>query len=320
MLEVKNITKVYGKKTVLDNVSFSAQKGEIIGLLGPNGAGKSTAMNIMTGFISATSGSVSYNGKDILDDALQAKKQFGYLPETPPLYGDMTVSEYLNFVYDLKKVTLNRKKHIEEVASVTRTDGIMKKEIKILSRGYRQRVGMAGAIIGSPEVIILDEPTAGLDPAQIVETRNLVRILGREHTVIISSHLLGEIESVVDRILVLSEGKLVADATSSELASYKPAENGIKIRILGPRREITSFLQTRDGISSVRFIDERDGQGVLYSLKCAPDVDIKKNLFFALAEKKWPITLLEDEGTGLEEIFLNLTGYTGSRRNKGGKK
>lgn len=321
LVEVHGISKEYSGKYVLRDISFTADRGEIIGLLGPNGAGKSTTMNIMTGYLSSSDGYVKYEGFDVLDDATEAKKHFGYLPETPPLYPDMTVKEYLSFVYDLKKVTFNRKKHLEEVARVTRTEDVLDKQIAILSRGYRQRVGMAGAIIGNPPVIILDEPTAGLDPAQIMETRALIRTLGREHTVIISSHLLSEIQAVADRIIVLSDGKLVANERATDIAKRKSANNRIKITVDAPKKEANSFLLSRDGIVGVTVLSDKDA-GVTFMVETEKDIDIRKSLFFALAEKGWPILSLEPQSAGLEEIFLSITGYdgTGKKTNKGGRK
>lgn len=316
MLEVNSITKVYGPRTVLKDVSFTAGKGEIIGLLGPNGAGKSTTMNIMTGFISATSGCVKYDGLDILEQSTEAKKRFGYLPETPPLYNDMTVGEYLDFVYNLKKTSLNRKKHIAEVVEVTRTDEVMQRNIGVLSRGFRQRVGMAAALIGNPEIIILDEPTAGLDPAQIVETRNLVRILGREHTVILSSHLINEIQAVADRILVLSDGRLIADERAADIAGRRTEKMKLRLQVAGPKKEVSSFLRSKDGVDSV--VSEKDlGDGSAeFIIETTPGVDIRKNLFFALSEHRWPLLLLEPEGASLEEIFLSITGYNKNKDKK----
>jgi len=216
MIEVKNLTKRYGQNLALDRVSFTVEEGTIVGFLGPNGAGKTTTMNIITGYLSATSGEVTVSGKNILEEPNEVKKLIGYLPELPPLYMDMTVKEYLNFMYDLKKVKLPRQKHIQEICELVQISNVYHRLIGNLSKGYKQRVGIAQALLGSPSIIILDEPTVGLDPAQVIEIRRLIRELGQGHTVILSSHILSEVQAVCTRILILSHGQLAA---SGDLAS-----------------------------------------------------------------------------------------------------
>ena len=211
MIEVSGLVKVYGTNLALDNISFTANEREIVGFLGPNGAGKSTCMNIMTGYLSSNAGTVKIGGVDISEKPDEAKKMIGFLPEQPPVYGDMTVIEYLDFVYDLKGCKYNRKKHLDEICKVTRVSDVKNRLIKNLSKGYRQRVGIAQALVGNPKVLIFDEPTVGLDPKQIIEVRNLIRTLGREHTVILSTHILSEVQSVADRIIIINEGKRLAD-------------------------------------------------------------------------------------------------------------
>ncbi|MFA6948847.1 MAG: ATP-binding cassette domain-containing protein, partial [Eubacteriales bacterium] len=211
MIKIENLVKRFGDKTAVGGISFTVGDGEIVGLLGPNGAGKSTTMNIVTGYASATEGSVSIDGHDILEEPQAAKKLIGFLPETPPLYQDMTVEEYLGFIYELKGCSLNRKKHLEEIAEVTKISDVYKRIIRNLSKGYKQRVGIAQALVGNPKVIIFDEPTVGLDPKQIIEVRNLIRMLGRDHTVILSTHILSEVQAVCDRIVIINKGKIVAD-------------------------------------------------------------------------------------------------------------
>ena len=218
MIEIKNLCKNYGSKYALDDISFTVNKGEIVGFLGPNGAGKSTAMNIITGYLSSTSGEVRVGGVDIFENPDEAKRLIGFLPEQPPLYIDMTVDEYLNFVYEIKGCKLNRKKHLEEVRQVTKIDDVRGRLIKNLSKGYRQRVGIAQALVGNPPIIIFDEPTVGLDPKQIIEIRNLIRNLGKTHTVILSTHILSEVQSVCDRIIIINEGKIVADEKTESIA------------------------------------------------------------------------------------------------------
>ena len=218
MIEVQNLTKRYGTHMAVNHISFQVEEGEILGFLGPNGAGKSTTMNILTGYLSASEGTVKINGYDILEQPNQAKSSIGYLPEQPPLYLDMTVREYLDFIFDLKKCTLNRLQHIAEICKMVKIEEVYGRLIKNLSKGYRQRVGFAQALIGNPPVLILDEPTVGLDPNQIIEIRTLIKNLGKHHTVILSSHILPEIEAVCDRIVVINKGAIVADDTASDLS------------------------------------------------------------------------------------------------------
>ena len=218
MIEVKNLTKRYGSNLALNHIHFSLEEGTILGFLGPNGAGKSTTMNIITGYLSPTEGSITVDGFDTLENPLEAKKRIGYLPEIPPLYTDMTVKEYLNFMYDLKKVKLPRKEHIAEICSLVKIDDVYGRLIANLSKGYRQRVGIAQALLGNPPVLILDEPTVGLDPKQIIEIRNLIKSLGRKHTVILSSHILSEVQAVCERVIVINRGSIVADGTPDSLA------------------------------------------------------------------------------------------------------
>ena len=231
MIKIENLTKRYGNKYALSGISFEVNKGEIVGFLGPNGAGKSTTMNILTGFLSFTDGKVEINGLDILDYPDEAKKNIGYLPEQPPLYLDMTVSEYLNFIYDLKGCKLNRKKHIAEIIEVVRLTDVRGRLIGNLSKGYRQRVGIGQALVGNPQVIILDEPTVGLDPRQVVEIRNLIRTLGLDHTVILSTHILSEVQAVCDRVIIINKGKIVADRKTEDIASAVSGNSRMSVKI-----------------------------------------------------------------------------------------
>ena len=221
MIEVKNLTKNYGDKRAVDNISFTANDGEILGFLGPNGAGKSTTMNILTGYISSTSGSALINGVDILEDPIKAKSNIGYLPELPPLYLDMTVKSYLNFIFDLKKCKLPRKSHLTDICELCKITDVKERIIKHLSKGYKQRVGLAQALIGNPPVLILDEPTVGLDPKQMVEIRTLIKKLGKNHTVILSSHILSEIQAVCDRVVIINKGEIAADDTAGNLSKFQ---------------------------------------------------------------------------------------------------
>ena len=242
MIEINNLVKNYGSKFALDDISFKVAKGEIVGFLGPNGAGKSTTMNILTGYLSSTSGEAKVGGIDILENPNEAKKLIGFLPEQPPLYIDMTVEEYLNFVYDIKACKLKRDAHIEEVMKVTKIDDVRHRLIKNLSKGYRQRVGIAQALIGNPPVIIFDEPTVGLDPKQIIEIRNLIRNLGKTHTVILSTHILSEVQSVCDRIIIINEGKIIADEKTESITQAVEDNRRYSVKICGPVREVQNVI------------------------------------------------------------------------------
>ena len=252
MIEVKNLTKSYGDKLAVDNISFRANNGEILGFLGPNGAGKSTPMNILTGYLSSTSGEVYINGKEILENPIEAKKEIGYLPpEFPPLYLDMTVKEYLCFIYELKGCKLPRNTHLKEICELVKIDNVYNRMIKNLSKGYKQRVGLAQALVGNPRVLILDEPTVGLDPKQIIEIRTLIRKLGKNHTVILSSHILTEVQAVCDRIVVINKGRIVADDTADNLSSALTADHKLIARIDGPREEVVKVISSIPGVVNV---------------------------------------------------------------------
>ncbi len=310
MIKIEHLVKNYGPNCAVDDISFEIGKGEIVGFLGPNGAGKSTTMNILTGFLSMTSGNVSVAGASVLDDPLEVKRHIGYLPEQPPLYLDMTVEEYLSFSYDLKGCTLNRAKHLSEIAEVTKIKDVYKKLIKNLSKGYRQRVGIAQALIGNPEVIIFDEPTVGLDPKQIIEVRNLIRTLGRDHTVILSTHILAEVQAVCDRIIIINKGKLVADEKTENITRAVENNRRFTVKICGPQKEVLALLKSRPGVVYAELLPQRDGDAYTYTLESEVGVDIRKNLFFSLAERGWALVGLEALGMSLEEIFINVVDRT----------
>ncbi len=308
MIEVRNLVKRFGPKYAVDDISFSIGEGEVVGFLGPNGAGKSTTMNIITGYTSSTLGTVEIGGVDIMEDPIGAKRLIGYLPEQPPLYVDMTVREYLNFVYELKGCTLNRKKHLEEICKVVKiTDDYNKNRlIKNLSKGYKQRVGIAQALIGNPSIIILDEPTVGLDPKEIIEIRSLIRNLGRAHTVILSTHILSEVQAVCDRILIINSGKLIADEKAENILSLLEGGQRLNARICGPQREILAALRTIPDVRRAEAIGEREGDSYLYAIESASGVDVRKPLFNLLAANSWPLIGLESQNTSLEDIFISL--------------
>ena len=252
MIKISHLVKNYGSFCAVDDISFEVERGEVVGFLGPNGAGKSTTMNILTGYLSSTSGSVTVGGADILDDPLNAKRLIGYLPEQPPLYPDMTVDEYLSFAYDLKGCTLNKEKHLEEICSVVKIGDVRRRLIKNLSKGYRQRVGIAQALVGNPPVVIFDEPTIGLDPKQIIEIRNLIRTLGKEHTVILSTHILQEVQAVCDRIIIINKGKIVADELTENISRAVENTRRFNVKIAGPQRDVWLFCATCPALPTPR--------------------------------------------------------------------
>lgn len=319
MVEVKNLVKSYGDKLAVNNVSFSVEKGEILGFLGPNGAGKSTTMNIITGYLSSTSGTVTIDGSEILEDPIGAKSKIGYLPEIPPLYVDMTVRRYLEFVFDLKKITLPKQEHLNEVCKVTKIAEVYDRVIKNLSKGYKQRVGLAQALIGNPPVIILDEPTVGLDPKQIIEMRNLIRGLGKKHTVILSSHVLSEVQAICDRVIVINDGVLVANAATNELSGNLTGHHKLLLHISGKDSVILPALKDINGVVRVRKVmDTTDGFGE-YLLESQKDTDVRKAVFHAMSKIDCPIVMMKSAELSLEDAFLKLTNNEAAK-GKGGRR
>ena len=306
MIEITNLVKNYGAKFAVDDISFKIGKGEIVGFLGPNGAGKSTTMNILTGYLSSTSGEAKVGGIDILENPNEAKKLIGFLPEQPPLYVDMTVNEYLNFVYEIKNCKLNRAKHLDEVRKVTKIDDVQNRLIKNLSKGYRQRVGIAQALIGNPPVIIFDEPTVGLDPKQIIEIRNLIRNLGQSHTVVLSTHILSEVQSVCDRIIIINEGKIIADEKTESITKVVEENRRYSLKICGPQREVQNVLKNIPGVISAELTGERELDSYTYVIEAERGTDIRKPVFYALAERNWPLIGMEAVGMNLEEVFIKI--------------
>ncbi len=306
MIEINNLVKNYGPKFAVDDISFKVSKGEIVGFLGPNGAGKSTTMNILTGYLSSTSGEAKVGGIDILENPHEAKKLIGFLPEQPPLYMDMKVDEYLNFVYEVKNCKLDRKKHLAEVRSVTKIEDVKNRLIKNLSKGYRQRVGIAQALIGNPPVIIFDEPTVGLDPKQIIEIRNLIRNLGQSHTVILSTHILSEVQAICDRIVIINEGKIIADEKTENITRAVEENRRYSVKICGPQREVLSALKDINGVLSAEVTGDRELDSYTYLVEAERGVDIRKPVFFAMSEKSWAIIGMESVGMNLEEVFIRI--------------
>ncbi|NLM78213.1 MAG: ATP-binding cassette domain-containing protein [Ruminococcaceae bacterium] len=316
MIEIRNLVKYYGDIQAVNNVTFTVNKGEILGFLGPNGAGKSTTMNILTGYLSATSGSVSINGYDILDDPQQAKKHIGYLPENPPLYLDMTVTEYLRFVAELKSVPADQRiRQLAEIMKLVRITDVAGRLIKNLSKGYRQRVGIAQAMVGNPEVLVLDEPTIGLDPKQIIEIRNLIKELGKNHTIILSSHILPEVQAVCERVVIINKGSIAAEDTPEGLSRQMAQTSRLQISAEGPSRDVIQKLRLVPGVKQVEAIMEKEGGITIYEIENDPEVNVRKQIFFEMARNSWPIIEMKSLDPTLEEIFLQVTSnYQTSRR------
>ncbi len=307
MIEVKDLVKKYGSHLAVDHLSFTLESGKIYGFLGPNGAGKSTTMNIMTGYLGATQGSVLIDGHDILKEPEEAKKQIGYLPELPPLYMDMTVQEYLEFAAELKKLPKEkRESDISEVMKLTRLQDVSGRLIKNLSKGYKQRVGLAQAILGFPEIIILDEPTVGLDPKQIIEIRELIRTLSKKHTVILSSHILAEVREVCDYILIISKGKLVASDTPENLELLRNGASSLELEVKAAPETARAILSTIDDIDAMEMHSENENL-TRVKLETKNGADIREAVFYAFAEEKCPLLEMKTAKASLEDIFMELT-------------
>lgn len=310
MIQVSGLSKKYGSHVAVSDVSFTVNDGEILGFLGPNGAGKSTTMNIITGYLSATSGSVSIDGYDILENPNEAKMRIGYLPELPPLYLDMTVKEYLYFIYDLKRVKFPKAPHIDEICRLVKIVDVKERLIKNLSKGYRQRVGIAQALVGNPDVLILDEPTVGLDPKQIIEIRSLITELGKNHTVILSSHILSEIQAVCERVIVINHGKIIADDTPANLSKTLSDDHTLTVRVGGPRADVLKLLATVPGVKNVTCTGMQEKNSNDFIVEPDGVLDVRRAIFNRLAERQWPLLLMQSNEMSLEQIFLRLTEMT----------
>lgn len=301
MIEVKNLTKVYGTHRAVDNISFTVNDGEILGFLGPNGAGKTTTMNMMTGFISSTDGSVTINGHDILEDTVAAKKELGYLPDVPPVYGDMRVDEYLNFVCDIKGVKKSeRAKMLDDITETVGISQVRRRIVKNLSKGYRQRVGLAQAMVGYPSVLILDEPTVGLDPQQIIEMRSVIRKLGERHTILLSSHILSEVSAVCDRVVIINNGKIAVSKTLTELESV---QNVYLVGINGDADRAVELLNATEGIESAE-VENADGEYSQLRVNC--DESLRATVVKTLVNAGIEVVMLKSGELTLEEVFLKV--------------
>lgn len=306
MIQAEHLVKRYGSNYALNDISFTIGEGEIVGLLGPNGAGKSTAMNILTGYLAPTSGRALVDGRDISEYPAEVKRMIGFLPEQPPVYPDMTVKEYLDFVYDLKGCTFPREAHLSEVMAVTRTQDVQNRLIGNLSKGYRQRVGIAEALVGDPKIIIFDEPTVGLDPKQILEVRNLMRTLAKKHTVILSTHILAEAQAVCERIIIINRGKIVADAKTDEMTRTIEGGYRLEVKILGPEKEVATALSKISGVGNVEATGERDAGAFRYLIDTKGGADIRRDVFRLCCEKNYPLLGMSAAGTDLESVFIRL--------------
>ena len=310
-MQVEHLVKYYGEKLVLKDISFSIKEGEVVGLLGLNGAGKSTTMNILTGYLSATSGTVTIDGHDILSDANAAKKNIGYLPELFSFYPEMRVNEYLDFCCDLKGFSRNRKErkaHLDAICDRVGLSHVRTRMIRNLSKGYKQRVGFAQALIGNPKVLILDEPTVGLDPSQIIEIRDLIRSAGKSSTVIVSSHILSEIQAICDRVLVIHGGRVAAYDTPDSLARKILSANKLVIRVQGDPEAVTAAISSAEGVESVLQLGQKEPDAYDYRVSGKPDTDIRASVFRALAKADLPMLSTYSNELSLEDVFLNLVG------------
>ena len=307
MIRVENVSKKYGQRLAVDHLDFTVNRGEILGFLGPNGAGKSTTMNIITGYLSATEGSVKLDGHDILEEPHEVKRQIGYMPELPPLYMDMTVRDYLSFVCDIKGVPrVSRRQNMDRAMEMLMITDVRGRLIKNLSKGYKQRVGIAQALIGTPPVLILDEPTIGLDPQQIIETRGLIRDLGKEHTIILSSHILPEVQAVCTRVLIINKGKIVASDTPENLARGMTGDNRLSIRVAGGEKEALSAARSVANVVKAESAGSREPGTVDLLVEARKDQDVRRGVFEAFARASLPLLMMKSMDLTLEEIFLNL--------------
>lgn len=308
MIQVENLTKRYGQHIAVDQLNFTVNKGEILGFLGPNGAGKSTTMNIITGYISATSGSIKIDGQDILEEPQTVKQKIGYLPEFPPLYGEMTVKEFLNFVGDIKNVSPSVKKdNLAKIIDLVKIEAVWNRLIKNLSKGYKQRIGLAQALIGNPQILVLDEPTVGLDPKQIIEIRNLIKDLGKEHTIILSSHILPEVSAVCERLIIINNGRIVASDTPENLSKNLSASSKLSLRVAGPKDQVLKTLQKLSGVKEVLTQGVKEPNTIDLLIEAEKNVDLRRSIFTALSQAGYPILMMRSLDLTLEDIFLQVT-------------
>lgn len=308
MIKAIDLTKRYGKHTAVNKINFEIAKGEIIGFLGPNGAGKSTTMNMITGYFAPTEGQILVDGENILNDPENTRSKIGYLPEHPPLYMEMTVDEYLKFAGQLKKISPSAlAEDMDRITELVKITDVRKRLIRNLSKGYKQRVGLAQALLGNPQLLILDEPTVGLDPKQIIEIRNLIKDLSEDHTIILSSHILPEISAVCDRVLIISKGNIVASDTPENLAKNLAGMHKLHLQVKGEESSIRESLETLEILCDISMTPSSEEGVMTVVVEAGADSDIREEVFYALAKKKCPILQMRPMDVSLEEIFLNLT-------------
>ncbi len=307
MIEIQNLTKRYGQIKAVNNLNFTVEKGEILGFLGPNGAGKSTTMNIITGYLPSSEGTVKVCGYDIMESPKEVKKRIGYLPEQPPVYMDMTVKDYLDFVADLKLVDKKQKKsQLSDIMELVKITDHRNRLIKNLSKGYKQRVGLAQALVGSPDVLILDEPTVGLDPKQIIEIRKLIKALGKEHTIILSSHILPEVSAVCERVVIINKGEIAAVDTPENLSKGFGTASRLLVSVAGPKNSVEGAIKEIYGVKYVETAADKDKEAISYIVESEKDIDVRKPLFFAMSKLGYPIIGLKSLDLSLEDIFLQI--------------
>ena len=317
MITIDNLTKFYGNNRAVNHISFTINDNEILGFLGPNGAGKSTTMNMIAGYLPMSDGTVNICGSDINKDPIKAKSNIGYLPEIPPVYPDMKVKEYLSFCAGLKRVPNGKRKdEIDRVMGLLKIKDVEGKLIRNLSKGYKQRVGFAQALLGDPKFLILDEPTVGLDPKQIIEIRNLIRSLGKEHTVILSTHILQEVQAVCDRIVIINKGKIVANEKTENIALAVDRSHRFNAKICGPQNDVLAALRGMSGVVYAEALAERDGDALTYTVESERGVDIRKKLFYLLAERGWALIGMESLGMNLEDIFISVVDRSDERKTR----
>jgi ABC-2 type transport system ATP-binding protein len=308
LIEVKGLTKNYGQHVAIDHLDFSVKKGDVLGFLGPNGAGKTTTMNIITGYISATEGSVTVDGYDVLASPREVKSRIGYMPEFPPLYPDMTVVEYLDFVSKIKRIEKSKKKSsLEKIMDLVKIADVQNRLIKNLSKGYQQRVGVAQALVGDPPVLILDEPTIGLDPNQIIEIRNLIKSLGKEHTVVLSSHILPEVTAICERVIIIHRGKIAASDTIQRLSTDLKGSAGLTVRVAGAGEEVVRILTELPQVASAEFLGIREPDTSDIHVLPKSSFDVRKPVFHAMSRAGKPILMMKSSDLTLEEIFIRIT-------------
>ncbi len=307
MIEVKNVVKKYGDFTAVENINFNIKEGEIVGLLGPNGAGKSTTMNMLTGFIEPTEGEIIINGYDITKKSQKAKKQIGYMPEGVPLYNDLTVKEFVSYMADLKMISKrDKKENIRKVIEQTNLSDVQNKLIRNLSRGYKQRVSMAGALVGAPKILILDEPTVGLDPKQITEIRTLIKSLGKSHTIILSSHILSEVSQICEKVIIINKGKIIAIASPKELEEKVKNENSVQVTIEEKEKDIEKITKSIKGVKQIKFVKDNEDGTKEYLIISEENTDIRKEIFEKYAKEDITIYELKKQEATLEDAFMKL--------------